>query len=79
MAEVNIINWHINPLRADRWYQVWMPAVERARVVRCDLLLADPLRGRPSPLPQTTIWEDRDDFERFWSSDEIADAREASG
>ena len=30
MAEVNVVNWHINPFRADRWYAIWMPALERA-------------------------------------------------
>ena len=30
MSEVNVVNWHINPWRADRWYAIWMPALERA-------------------------------------------------
>ena len=30
MAEVNVVNWHVNPWRADRWYAIWMPALERA-------------------------------------------------
>jgi len=27
---------------------------------------------------QTTTWENRADFDRFWSSDEVAEAREAA-
>ena len=27
MTEVNVINWHVNPFRADRWYAIWMPAL----------------------------------------------------
>jgi hypothetical protein len=30
MADVNVINWHVNPFRADRWYKIWLPALERA-------------------------------------------------
>ncbi len=26
---------------------------------------------------QTTVWESRGDFDRFWSSDEVAEARES--
>ena len=28
---------------------------------------------------QMTTWENRADFDRFWASDEVADAREAAG
>ena len=39
MAEVNVIDWHVNPFRADRWYAVWLPALEAGRRVRRDLVL----------------------------------------
>ncbi len=76
MAEVNTIEWHVTPMRADRWYALWRPAVERATAygaTSCTLTRAedDHLHFR-----QTTVWEDRADFERYWSSDEVARARE---
>ena len=33
---------------------------------------------RPPAFQQTSTWESRADFERYWFSDEIADAREAA-
>ena len=30
MAEVCVIEWHIAPFRADRWLEIWEPAVSRA-------------------------------------------------
>ncbi len=29
MEEVNAIDWHIAPWRADRWLELWWPAAER--------------------------------------------------
>jgi len=79
MAEVNIINWHVNPWRADRWYQVWMPALERAPSFGATSFSLTRSEDDHLHFIQTTIWENRADFDRFWASDEIADAREAAG
>jgi quinol monooxygenase YgiN len=75
MAEVNVIDWRIHPFRAERWYEVWAPAVERSRAFGArswslTRAIEDPLHFR-----QTTVWEDREDFERYWSSDEVAALR----
>ena len=40
-------------------------------------LVADPRDRRPALLPQTSIWESRSDFERYWFSEEIEQARAA--
>jgi len=76
MLEVNVIDWHITPFRADRWYAAWMPAFERARSFGA--VSATMTRSEDDPLHfrQTTVWESREDFERYWSSDEAARARE---
>ena len=29
-SEVNYIDWHIAPFRADRWLDIWDPALDRA-------------------------------------------------
>jgi quinol monooxygenase YgiN len=76
MPEVNVIDWRIHPFRADRWYETWLPAIERApafgaRSWSLTRSVDDPLHFR-----QTTIWEDREDFERYWSSDEVAAIRQ---
>ena len=75
MADVNYIDWHVHPFRADRWFELWLPALDRALAFgasSCELTRdsEDPLHFR-----QTSVWEDRADFERYWYSPEIVDYR----
>jgi len=30
MPDVNYIDWHVHPFRAERWYEIWRPALDRA-------------------------------------------------
>ena len=74
--EVCVIDWHINPFRAERWFGIWLPAAERALAFgavdwRITRSTEDPLLFR-----QTMIWRDRADFERYWASDEVSAVRE---
>jgi quinol monooxygenase YgiN len=73
---VNIIDWHIHPFRADRWFEIWLPAAERMLAfgaTRWSLVRSvdDPLLFR-----QISTWRDPDDFERYWASDEVSAIRE---
>jgi len=73
---VNYIEWRIHPFRRDRWVEAWQPAIERAAAFgarACYLTrnVDDPLHFR-----QVSIWVDREDFERYWASDEISHLRE---
>lgn len=75
---VHYIDWHVNPFRADRWLEIWRPALDRALAFGargCYLSrdVDDPLHFR-----QVSIWSDPDDFERYWASDELASLREAA-
>jgi len=27
---VNYVEWHIHPFRAERWFEIWRPALDRA-------------------------------------------------
>ena len=77
MAEVCTLDWHIAPFRADRWLDLWEPAAARmpafgAKSWSLTRSIDDPLAFR-----QTSIWESRADFERYWFSEEIEDARAA--
>jgi hypothetical protein len=76
MPYVNYIEWHAHPFRADRWLEVWHPALERALAfgaTSCFLTrdIDDRLHFR-----QVSMWEDKADFERYWFSDDIAALRE---
>ncbi len=77
MAEVCRLDWHIAPFRADRWLDLWEPAAAKmpaygARGWSLTRSLDDPLAFQ-----QTSLWERRSDFERYWYSEEIGRAREA--
>ena len=53
-----------------------MPAFERARSFGAVSAMMTRSEDDPLHFRQTTIWESREDFERYWSSDEAARARE---
>jgi heme-degrading monooxygenase HmoA len=74
--EVLYIEWHVHPFRAERWYEIWEPAAARAMAFGAKgwsltRNVEDPLHFR-----QASIWESREDFERYWYSDEVAALRE---
>jgi hypothetical protein len=74
--EVVYIDWHIHPFRAERWYEIWEPGAARAMAFGAKgwsltRNVEDPLHFR-----QASVWESRDDFERYWYADEIAALRE---
>ena len=65
------IDWHVTPFRADRWYEIWEPAAERAMAFGAkgwsiSRSIEDPLLFR-----QSSLWEDTADFETYWNSDEV--------
>ncbi len=76
MAEVNVIDWHVNPFRADRWYAAWLPALKRAGAFGATSYSLTRAEDDHLHFRQTTVWNDRADFERYWSSDEVSRARE---
>ena len=64
------------PFRAERWLEIWRPALDRALAFGATVCyltrdIDDPLHFR-----QVTVWDDHADFERYWYSDEIAALRE---
>ena len=76
MSEVNVIDWHVTPFRAERFFQIWEPAAERALSFGAKSWTLTRSVDDPLLFRQTTIWDDRADFERYWYSDEVASLRE---
>jgi hypothetical protein len=75
MAEVCTIDWHVIPFRADRWLELWEPVAARmpafgAKSWSITRSIDDPLAFR-----QSSIWESREDFERYWYSEDTELAR----
>jgi hypothetical protein len=77
MAEVNRLDWHIPPFRADRWLDLWEPAAAKMPAYGASSWSLTRAVDDPLAFQQTSIWERRSDFERYWYSEEIAAARES--
>jgi hypothetical protein len=77
MAHVNYIDWHIHPFRAERWLEVWRPALDRALAFGASVCYLTRSIDDPLHFRQISIWEETEDFERYWASDEITALREA--
>lgn len=76
MAELNVIDWRIHPFRVDRWYEIWMPAVERSSGFGATSWSLTRSEEDPLHFRQTTLWKSRADFDVYWSSDEVAALRQ---
>ena len=76
VKEVNVIDWHVTPFRADRWYKAMSPALQRAPAFGATSYSLTRSEDDHLHFRQTTTWDSRADFERYWSSDEVATARE---
>jgi hypothetical protein len=72
---VIVINWVANPFRAEKFLAAWLPAAETV----LDYGATDWLLARSSEDPQRfdqfAVFPNKTDFERYWYSEEIADAR----
>ena len=75
MAEVCTLDWHITPMRADRFLDFWEAAAAKAPAYGAKSWSLTRSIDDPLAFRQTMIWEKRSDFERYWYADEIAQAR----
>jgi hypothetical protein len=78
MAEICRFEWHIAPLRADRWLDVWEGAAAKASAYGAKSWSLTRSNDDPLHFQQTMTWESRADFERYWFSRELEEAREAT-
>ena len=79
MAEVEVcsLEWHVAPFRADRWLDVWEEAAAKMPAYGAKSWSLTRSKDDPLAFRQTSIWENRADFERYWFSEEIEAARTA--
>jgi hypothetical protein len=77
MLYVCRLDWHIAPLRGDRWLALWEPAVEKCTAYGAKSWSLTRAEEDSLKFQQTMVWESKADFERYWFSPEIADARES--
>jgi hypothetical protein len=74
--EICFIDWHVHPFRAERWFEIWEPAAARAMAFGAKRWSLSRSSDDPLLFRQASVWASRDDFERYWFSDEIASVRE---
>jgi hypothetical protein len=77
MAEVCTLDWHVTPFRRDRWLDLWMPAAARMPAYGASSWSLIRSVDDPLAFQQTSTWENRADFERWWFSEEVEQARAA--
>ncbi len=76
MNELNFLDFHVTPMRAERFFEIWEPAAARslsfgAKSWKISRSVDDPLLFR-----QETVWDKRADFERYWFSEELDKKRQ---
>ena len=69
------IRWVANPLRADRFEAMWTPVAERALDYGAHAYAFFRLREDQAVFTQLAFFDSELDFERYWLSEEVSDAR----
>jgi hypothetical protein len=72
------INWIANPFRGDKFAEVWAPAA--AAVLKYGATEFEFFRSNEDrhQFTQLAYFDNKLDFERYWYSEEISDARAAA-
>jgi hypothetical protein len=74
-----IINWVANPFRGDRLEQAWLPAAAAVTKYGARGWAWNRSKDDPLSFMQIAVFENKLDFERYWYSDEVSEARVSIG
>ena len=78
--KVVVILWHANPFRGDKFEDAWRPAAAAALDYGATYWAFMRSQDDPLDFMQIAAFSDKTEFERYWLSEEIAEARaEAMG
>jgi len=72
------IEWVTNPFRGDRFAEVWAPVAEAALKYGASEYAFYRSQEDPAKFTQFAFFETKLDFERYWYSEEVSDARVAA-
>ena len=70
-----VINWVANPFRGDKFEEAWRPAAEAALKYGARAWAFTRSKDDPLHFMQVAVFEKKIDFERYWYSEETAEAR----
>jgi hypothetical protein len=74
--EAHYVEWHVVPFRADRWFAIWRPALDRALAYGARGAYLTRNEDDPLHFRQITLWDSRADHELWWFSDELTALRQ---
>jgi heme-degrading monooxygenase HmoA len=77
-VEVHYIEWHVTPFRRDAFLEIWEPALERALAYGASGAFLTRNEDDPLHIRQVTFWDNRDDQQRWWFSDELSHLRQGA-
>jgi hypothetical protein len=70
-----VINWIANPFRGDKFEAAWAPAAELVTKYGATAWAFTRSKDDPLSFMQFAAFESKLDFERYWYSDEVSEAR----
>jgi hypothetical protein len=74
-----VINWVANPFRGDKLEEAWAPAAAAVTKYGARAWAWNRCKDDQLSFMQVAVFEKKIDFERYWLSAEIAEARAAVG
>jgi quinol monooxygenase YgiN len=69
------IDFHATPFRAERFLELYGPAVARALAYGARGYLFYRSEEDPQHFVHISLWDDRNDFDRYWFSREMQEVR----
>jgi quinol monooxygenase YgiN len=69
------IDWRVTPFRADRFLELYDPAVARVMTYGAKGFLFYRSEADAQHFVHISLWEDHADFDRFWFSREMQEVR----
>jgi hypothetical protein len=69
------VAWHVNPFRGDRFAELWRPAAEAVLDFGASYWALQRSQEGGLDFLQQALFVDKHDFERYWYSERIAEAR----
>lgn len=70
-----VINWVANPFRGDKFEEAWAPAAELATKFGAHAWGFTRSKDDPLHFMQVALFDSKLDFERYWYSEDAAEAR----
>ena len=70
--EICYLDWRVTPFRADRFLDIWEPVAAKAMAYGAESWSLTRSTEDPLHIRQGSTWQRREDFDRYWFSDELA-------